>query len=116
MCWRAAAQAIKESGLPEASVVTVHLCGNLHKDELRALKYIARELCQFCGYNFTNSASVDDNIKFLEHVLQKISRYVLLPLDMSAHDSQDGLTNMASCTLLRLLTNNDAPLLTSVIC
>lgn len=71
-------------GRPQA--VTVHLSGALHSDKRRALKFVARTLCEYCeDMKFHGTASVEENEVFLRQVLAQMGR-CRAPVSCMPHD------------------------------
>jgi len=72
-----AIEAVKrESTAPDgsAAVGAVWLSGLLHADERRAMKAVARQLCEAFACSFARGASCDDNLTFLRAFLTQLAR------------------------------------------
>jgi hypothetical protein len=63
----------KRAGGPCVPAV-IELTSTLFCDEKQAIKYIARSLCDHFKYSFANAACVEENLRFLHEVLEKMGR------------------------------------------
>lgn len=75
----------------------VRLYGNVHNDERVAFREIASQLCDTFGLKFVKTASLGENISFLNQILltlqqaQKFLCFVLEDFDMFAHRNKQTL-------------------------
>ena len=59
------------------AVGCVRLRGTVHTEERGAFREISRQLCWEFGLEFVRSASFEDNLKFLQKLMEKLSRYAV---------------------------------------